>query len=247
MPSLKIPGYGLSADGPVVVGVDPGGAELLRVGGSARLGALRVVHTAQPLILENNAAAGVVSFLQLIRNGVTAGYVGVDASDNPTLNRGDGASALTVDRLTGAVVFGTDPGGTELLRVGGAARLSGPVTVQTGLAVRGANAYAGGAMDVAASGTIANNGTLDIGDTGSFGVAMICDSSGARVAFVSLHGGAHVTIIANAISGTWGTVQGAANNFNVYWDAGSSKYRIENRTGATTTFYVCRLGNFPTQ
>lgn len=147
----------------------------------------------------------------------------------------------------GPLVVSTDPGGTETTRLGGPARVGSHLVVQDGVTVRGFGNYAGGAADVAPSVGVVNTGALDIGDNSSFGVVGIFEAGTGYMATVALRGGFHQTAIINAIFGTWGTAVGAGFNINVYWDAGAAKYRVQNRTGATTTFYVFRYGLFSSQ
>lgn len=135
----------LSASGAVIAGTDPGGTELLRVGGGARFGGTvtatssltvsgtTILTSATSVVgITNTAAAGVNVFIQMTRGSTVAGYIASDASDNLALLRGaDGAVAVTINRSTGALTFtayGTggavtvgaaDSGGTgfKLLRV----------------------------------------------------------------------------------------------------------------------------------
>lgn len=242
MPSLKIPGYGLTTDGPLVVGVDPGGAELLRVGG-----ALRVTHTAQPMSLENNAAAGPVSFLQLLRNGVTAGYIGADASSNPTINRGDGGVAITVNRLTGAAIVGTDPGGSEALRVGGTARAS-TLELYTGVLTLGGIA-AGIRVDSNLTPrvkgrdlTLANNAVAPALQDGLEGWLYV-GSDDHEGALFFIRGSTHtLTKIHESAAGVFTVTPTNAGTINVYWDAGNSRYSIENKRGGSRIITLTFVG-----
>jgi hypothetical protein len=147
--------------------------------------------------------------------------------------RGDiaGAPGAVSLRGTGAtpvatrLQFGTDGSGISLAI---AKNQAGAVTdfvkfaddksveIDTGVKLRGARNFSGGARDITASAVVANNATIAIGDVGSIGLVFI-------------------------------TTLDAANNFNVYWDAGTSTYRIENKIGANRQFCIDRAGFFATQ
>lgn len=43
--------------------------------------------------------------------------------------------------------------------------------------------------------------------------------------------------------GTWSTSQGTASKLNVYWDAGSSTWKLENKTGVSRELYTQALGS----
>lgn len=234
MPSLRIPGYGLTTPGPIVIGTDPGGAELLRVGGAVRVGGtsgtvqLRVIGdgTGDRLRVAALAAASGISIES------------INAAEN---------SLRPITLLGSAVIVGTDPGGSESLRCGGSGRFFDRVTIAGGVTIRGAQNYIGGAADIAVSGSVANLGTLAIGDAASMGIALVVSPESGHTAIVALFASAHSTTIATAVNGTWGVASGAGNNHNVYWDGGSSTYRIENRSGAPASYYVYRIGRFTTQ
>lgn len=216
----------------VVLGADPGGTQFLRVGGG--MGALG--YTLYQGI--GGALAGDVAF-----DAVLGLLVQSYGSLPLRLNHYGNPVVLS----NGPLIIGTDPGGTDMIRLSGGIRAGGTVRVQGGLTLRGLGNYSGGAADVAASTFVVDGGALNIGDESSFGVVVVADSSNGALALVALRGGAHATAIVHAISGTWGTALDALNNFNVYWDAGAAKYRVQNRAGSGTVFYVFRMGLFPTQ
>ena len=112
--------------GPAVVGADPGGAEMLRVGGGVQINRYYSY-----------------SFAPMVNGGVT--YVGGLSGDdfgfgaanlwhNHHVTLAAASTSRTFDapaRLQvwpTAVTIGSDPGGSELLRVGGSSKFSGSTT-----------------------------------------------------------------------------------------------------------------------
>jgi hypothetical protein len=43
--------------------------------------------------------------------------------------------------------------------------------------------------------------------------------------------------------GTWSVTQGTAAKLNVYWDAGSSTWKLENKTGVSRNLFIQALGS----
>jgi hypothetical protein len=128
----------------------------------------------------------------------------------------------------------------------GAASFLKAIAVSNGITIRGAVNFPGSAADVSPSAAIANNANIAIGTILSRGVVTIVVDNG-DMAQVALLAGLGNTTIVNAIRGTWGTAAGAAFDFNVYWDGGSSQYRFENKKGLAVTIAIHRVGNFASQ
>jgi hypothetical protein len=103
--------------GSVVVGADPGGSQLLRVGGAIRLSGAVASTSANVVSIANQA---VFDWL----NGARLNSYGADASTYGTISfiqrKSDGTARIaSVIDANGSAIIGTDPGGSELLRVGG--------------------------------------------------------------------------------------------------------------------------------
>jgi hypothetical protein len=124
--------YGrMNADGSLVWGTDPGGSELLRVGGSGRFSgtifavggsndseaapAIRIGH--RKLISFANSSGDPTSFIYPM-------------SDD-SLGIGAGNNTRVVIKTNGSVLIGTDPGGNELFRVNGGIRHSGNIVTDS--------------------------------------------------------------------------------------------------------------------
>ena len=72
-------------------------------------------------------------------------------------------------------------------------------------------------------------------------VAILTDSRG-KYAIVGFNSSTKATtLIYN--DGTWSITQGTAARLNVYWDAGSTTYKVENKTGVSREMYVQSLGS----
>jgi hypothetical protein len=123
----QLRGYAGGSTATVIGNTDPGGSELLRVGGAVTAaGAFR--STAANLVSAPNQA--ILDFLL----GARVQSFGADASTYGTISfiqrSSDASLARTQGKLNadGSWVLGTDPGGSELLRVGGTARFGGKIT-----------------------------------------------------------------------------------------------------------------------
>lgn len=138
------------------------------------------------------------------------------------------ASAITDETGSGALVFGTSPS------------LYSPVMPSTPSSNWG--------IDFAPSSssgsyvTIANNGTYDIA-TGAGMVMIYDDAAGGAGLFMVWFG--RVVIIAQD-STMFTTTSGTASKVNVFYNAGTAKYRIENKSGGSLNFYVSTIRARPT-
>jgi hypothetical protein len=62
-------------------------------------------------------------------------------------------------------------------------------------------------------------------------------------AFIALRGSTHsVNILAFSDAGHWSTTAGNAGTNNVYWDAGSSRYRLQNKTAGDRKYNYTIIG-----
>lgn len=117
-----------------VIGSDPGGSDLLRVGGNARIANIRLSSTDASIF--NNAATGTSRFSggsSGDNGGNIKGYGESHASqaNDIELRRGSTIVAMWDDSVTSwlhptttSFVIGTDPGGSEMVRVTGSIRAS---------------------------------------------------------------------------------------------------------------------------
>lgn len=106
--------------GSVIIGTDPGGTNILRVGGSIttsgnyRAGFGSIGHS--------ELTAGTTSFSGFIQfsgpNGTRIGYIGFGANA-ATADAGTIPYVAGIHAFSGSIVIGTDPGGSDPLRVGG--------------------------------------------------------------------------------------------------------------------------------
>jgi len=126
-------GLTVSGVGPVIIGTDPGGTQILRVGGSATVVTDLTVGTstsASHYVLLNAPTANTTGVV--FQTGGTNSWVLARAptNNNLELTTGPGTLVLRVLAGTNALVIGsTDPGGTGLLRVGGAMNVAASMTV----------------------------------------------------------------------------------------------------------------------
>ena len=126
----------------LVVGSDPGGSELLRVGGSIRASgtthAFGVVATTGATLLVvdgGNSGTNGGSATYYRQNGVSQVAIGNYSAVIGGAYDARGViyapQGLAVNPTSGAVTVGTDPGGSELLRVGGTTRFGGGAIMAT--------------------------------------------------------------------------------------------------------------------
>jgi hypothetical protein len=185
-----------------VIGTDPGGTDALRVTGNAKLtGTLAALNGAfSPTagaavigvsLLNNRATVGDRVAMSVANSqGVIGSFEGFteNAGNNRgsiILRSGNGLGGvqdvLTLDSnklatFAGVCVVGTDPGGSELLRVGGAGRLGGALTVG-GVLLCTLSGQSMGINTTAVSSTFMNV-TIDGAGTPKT-VILGCDASGA--------------------------------------------------------------------
>ena len=107
MPNLKTPGFGYVLPGPIVVGTDPGGSDLLRIGSGATV--------AGPVSF-SGTTPGSNAKVWVGPTGAGGAFLNAPATKTVTLGVAN-SDVLVV--TSSAVTIGTDPGGTEPLRVGG--------------------------------------------------------------------------------------------------------------------------------
>lgn len=171
-----------------------------------------------------------------------------------------GLPGISPAKINGAVVWADDVDGVTS-RIGVArdalvadalvATNSSGVAVVQSLILRGAGdtgllagvTYPRVAIAPLSTSSIANGANFAIASSSENGF-LIIETSNAEAAIAHIRGGFNAVSIALAVQGTWGTTLGAANNFNVYYDSGTSTYRIENRSGSARQFKVCAMGWF---
>jgi hypothetical protein len=93
--------------------------------------------------------------------------------------------------------------------------------------------------------SVANNTSIVFSTDVLSGLVFIYAYSGGVVSAVfAVNGANHATkILAVSDTGWWGTTAGGAN-YNLYWDAGSSRYRLQNNTVTNPVlFYVVAVGH----
>jgi len=136
--------------GPVVIGPDPGGTQILRIGGPVNSsGNIQISRPGLALMTVTSSDA---TNYAAINFGLSSSSVGFIGADNGSLITGASLNDLSIRAETGsirlavnggntmglqvapsgAVILGTDPGGTDRLRVGGAIRLSSYIQLVNG-------------------------------------------------------------------------------------------------------------------
>lgn len=90
---------------------------------------------------------------------------------------------------------------------------------------------------------IGNGGTFVIGDNGMRGTLIVTDSEGLSAGY-SIRGTNNSTLEAWDPSGVFSPTAGTASMTNIYWDAGTSKYTIQNLRGAVRNYKFTLLGSY---
>lgn len=106
--------------GKIIIGADPGGGEILRVGGNVRI----ALAGGTALIITDPEAGGVQSLFF----GDTVALLFRTQSNHPIKFGTNNSDRMTLT-ASGELVVGVDPGGAQLLRVGGTGTFGGLVTV----------------------------------------------------------------------------------------------------------------------
>jgi hypothetical protein len=117
-----------------IIGTDPGGTAILRVGGSARIGDKLVVDN-DLYIGNSSSSSGVIFRLDGYSDRLYVVAAPSAIAGSSIAFRTGVAGGAETDRVTindnGSFVLGTDPGGSELLRVGGSVKASSVVVTST--------------------------------------------------------------------------------------------------------------------
>jgi hypothetical protein len=93
--------------------------------------------------------------------------------------------------------------------------------------------------------TIANDGIAEIAPQSSMGMITIQDSEGLG-AIYHLRGNYNVTSEVADPAGVFSPTQGIAASTNIYWDAGNTRYSIENKRGSERKYKVLMVGAYGT-
>ena len=145
-----------------IMGTDPGGGEMLRVGGSARLnGNVISAPASGDPILSATRSTGEVAIIAAISG---TGYIGTQ-SNHPVAFATNNTVRATIT-AAGSMVIGTEPGGSDLFRIGGALTINSTRILSTKTSfTNGAAAAAGTLTNAPAAGNptkwipIDDNGT----------------------------------------------------------------------------------------
>lgn len=133
------------------------------------------------------------------------------------------------------------PGSAAFLPLSGGT-MTGDITMGTGgTQLKRSVTYPGFGILAKPTAQIAVNGTVDIGGA-DMNVLSYIVTDGNEMAEAALLGGGANTVV-RQISGAWSGAQGTAGKHNVYWNAGTSTYRIENKTATPRFYYIVRLGD----
>lgn len=90
--------------------------------------------------------------------------------------------------------------------------------------------------------TVTNGTDIAFSNNTLTGLVFIYSSIGPVSAVMAVNGASNSTkLLAQSDAGWFGTAVGAAN-FNLYWDSGTSTYRLQNTLGSTSTFSVVTVG-----
>jgi hypothetical protein len=108
----------------VVIGTDPGGAEIFRAGGSTKLGGMTTIRGASGTLFEIQNSSDEDRGLRI--GCITGAGVRISTQSGvyPLILGQDGGNHLTIS-IGGTVFIGADPGGAELLRGTGDVNFTG--------------------------------------------------------------------------------------------------------------------------
>lgn len=97
-----------------------------------------------------------------------------------------------------------------------------------------------------------NQGRIDIAATDPTVITLPIDSTATVISILTDNRGKFAIVGFNVVSkaatliyndGTWSIAQGTASKLNVYWDAGSTSWKVENKTGVSRSLYSQSIGS----
>jgi hypothetical protein len=90
--------------------------------------------------------------------------------------------------------------------------------------------------------TVTNGTNIAFSNNTLRGLVFIYSTIGPVSAVMAVNGTSNSTKLLVASDAGWFGVTAGAANFNLYWDAGTSTYRLQNTFGSTSTFSVVTVG-----
>jgi hypothetical protein len=109
-------------------------------------------------------------------------------------------------------------------------------------------AYKGLSVSAADTSVVGSGGgVVDIADGNTAAICLITNDGGESV-IVSLQGGVHAVVVLSTGGGTgaWSAAAGTAASTNIFWNAGTLTYRLQNNTVNNRTYYISKFGAVPT-
>ena len=91
--------------------------------------------------------------------------------------------------------------------------------------------------------TLANNGLSNLGFGTMTGVITVTTSAGDSALF-AIAGAAHTVAEISDPGNKFSTTLNTATSTNVYWDAGSARYQIQNKSGGSLNYSIMLLGAY---
>lgn len=93
--------------------------------------------------------------------------------------------------------------------------------------------------------TVANNGTVSLGTNASQGLFVLVAQQGSSqdgICLYALQGTGTATVEVNDAQGVCSTTAGTGTSYNIYWDAGDTRYELQNTRGGDRSVRLIRLG-----
>lgn len=90
--------------------------------------------------------------------------------------------------------------------------------------------------------TVANDGIHPLGNNTAVGMQMVVSQADVVFCLFYLSGTGNNTIEISDPANACSITASTTNSFNVYWDAGDSRYELENKIGASRGLRLVRLG-----
>jgi len=90
--------------------------------------------------------------------------------------------------------------------------------------------------------TVANGTNIAFSNNTLRGIVLIYSTIGPVSAVMAVNGSSNTTKLLSQSDAGWFGVSAGSANFNLYWDAGTSTYRLQNTLGSTSTFWVVTMG-----
>lgn len=206
------------------IGINATSASRFRIIGNVLI-SYGTAGTAEAILMTPNAADNIIQG-NVIVGGFTAAQGGSfqDWTRGITLNAGSIRNVVTDNLFNGVTTEITDAGTNVVF---GNSRKSLPLAIAS------------------VPFSVANNGVISLGAT-TEGLLEVNSDEDDSLALYQLRGPTNAVVEVSDPQAIFSPTAGTANNINIYWSAGNSRYELENKRGTTRTLSLTLTGKVGT-